>query len=45
MEGRLTLRDRLGDALLSRLYEMCSIVRLRGEDFRKTVGQHSRDFL
>ena len=45
LEGRLTLRDRLGDALLSRLYEMCAIVRLQGEDYRKNVGQHSRDFL
>jgi len=26
----LTLRDRLGDALISRIYEMCRIVRVRG---------------
>jgi DNA replication protein DnaC len=45
LEERLTLRDRLGDALLSRLYEMCAIVRLQGEDYRKNVGQHSREFL
>jgi DNA replication protein DnaC len=45
LEARLTLRDRLGDALLSRLYEMCAIVRIQGEDYRKNVGQHSRDFL
>jgi DNA replication protein DnaC len=35
----LTLRDRLGDALMSRLYEMCAILRLEGEDFRR----HARD--
>jgi DNA replication protein DnaC len=33
----LTLRDRLGDALMSRLYEMCRIVPLRGEDYRRGV--------
>ncbi len=33
----LTLRQRLGDALMSRLYEMCRFVRLEGDDYRKDV--------
>ncbi len=36
MEG-LTLRDRLGDPLMSRLYEMCRIVVLEGGDYRRGV--------
>ncbi len=36
VEG-LTLRDRLGEALMSRLYEMCLIVRVGGKDFRRGV--------
>jgi DNA replication protein DnaC len=32
-----TLRDRLGDALMSRLYEMCRVVPVAGEDFRRRV--------
>jgi DNA replication protein DnaC len=40
----LSLKDRLGDALISRLYEMCKIIYLTGEDFRKTIGQVSRDY-
>jgi len=32
-----TLRGWLGDALLSRLYEMCRFVPFRGEDFRKVI--------
>ena len=35
--GNLTLRQRLGDALMSRLYEMCRFVRLEGSDYRKGV--------
>lgn len=31
----LTLRDRLGDALMSRLYEMCRIVVVEGADYRR----------
>lgn len=31
----LTLRDRLGDALMSRIYEMCVIVRIGGKDYRR----------
>ncbi len=33
----LTLNDRLGPALMSRLYEMCRIVSVRGDDYRKGV--------
>ncbi len=34
---RPTLRDQIGDALRSRLYEMCSVVRVNASDFRLTV--------
>ena len=37
-----TLRDRLGDALMSRIYEMCRIVPVGGEDFRRRY-LHARD--
>ena len=33
----LSLRDRLGDALMSRLYEMCRIVQVGGQDYREGV--------
>ncbi len=33
----LTLRDRLGDALMSRIYEMCRTVGFAGEDYRRGV--------
>ena len=33
----LTLRDRLGDALMSRLHEMCLIVPVQGRDYRRGV--------
>ena len=36
VEG-LTLKDRLGDALMSRLYEMCLVVPVGGKDFRRGV--------
>lgn len=36
----LTLQDRLGDALLSRLYEMCRIVNIEGVDYRKKARAH-----
>ena len=36
LEG-LTLRDRLGEALMSRLFEMCLVVRIQGKDFRRGV--------
>ena len=35
--GSLSLRQRLGDALMSRLYEMCRFVHLEGDDYRKGV--------
>ena len=35
LERPLTLRDRLGDALISRLYEMCRIIEIKGKgDYR-----------
>lgn len=33
----LTLRDRLGDGLMSRLYEMCRVVVVEGKDYRRGV--------
>jgi len=36
-EAALTLRDRLGEPLLSRLFEMCRIVNVRGKDYRSGV--------
>ncbi|MCP3979984.1 MAG: ATP-binding protein [bacterium] len=36
-DASLTLRDRLGDALMSRLHEMCRIVEFRGKDFRQEI--------
>ena len=35
--ARLSLTARLGDALMSRLFEMCRILRFDGEDYRKQV--------
>lgn len=35
--GVPTLRDRLGDALMSRLYEMSRVVTVESEDFRRRV--------
>lgn len=42
LDAPLSLRDRLGDALISRIYEMCKIVRVEGEDFR--VGLLKQDY-
>ncbi|HJQ97244.1 MAG TPA: ATP-binding protein [Candidatus Polarisedimenticolaceae bacterium] len=39
--GVPTLKDRLGDALMSRLYEMCRVVHVESEDFRRRV-MHAR---
>jgi DNA replication protein DnaC len=36
-DEKLTLIDHLGAPLVSRLYEMCRIVRLHGEDYRRGV--------
>ena len=33
-----TLEDRIGTRLRSRLYEMCNVVEIEGEDYRKTRG-------
>jgi DNA replication protein DnaC len=33
----LSLRDRLGDSLMSRVYEMCRLVVVEGNDFRRGV--------
>lgn len=41
LDAPLTLRDRLGDALMSRLHEMCQIVRVEGKggaDYRQQVN-------
>jgi len=43
LDGPLGLRDRLGDALMSRLSEMCRIVRIAGRDYRSEIlsaGHH-----
>ena len=37
VDAPLTLADRLGDALISRLREMCRIVELEGPDYRKDI--------
>jgi DNA replication protein DnaC len=37
LDAPLSLRDRLGDALMSRLYEMCRIVPVSGRDYRSGV--------
>jgi DNA replication protein DnaC len=47
LERSLSLRERLGDALMSRIYEMCQLVRIEGkdvQDFRQTYlsAQHRR---
>jgi len=34
-----TLGDRIGERMRSRLAEMCVVVELRGDDFRRTVGR------
>lgn len=38
---RDSLEDRVGARIRSRLYEMCLMVPLRGEDFRRTVKQET----
>lgn len=42
LDEPLSLRDRLGDALMSRLYEMCEVLPLQGDDYRTGVRRHSR---
>jgi DNA replication protein DnaC len=36
-DAGMTLRDRLGDALMSRIYEMCLIVPMEARDFRRDI--------
>ena len=36
-DAQLSLKDRLGDALMSRLYEMCRIVKVAGRDYRSWI--------
>lgn len=36
-DAQFSLRERLGDPLMSRLYEMCRIVRVGGQDYRSGV--------
>src|SRR6478672_7765591 len=36
-----TLGDRIGDRMLSRLHEMCRIIKMEGEDFRQKVKSAS----
>lgn len=42
--GEETLTDRIGARLRSRMYEMCKVVEMRGEDFRKTIKQANYRF-
>jgi DNA replication protein DnaC len=42
LDAPLTLGERIGEALMSRLYEMCDVVELRGRDYRVGVMRHSR---
>lgn len=42
LRDRPTLRDQIGDPLRSRLYEMCEIIRLEGDDYRRTVKHPGR---
>jgi len=44
VDAPLTLRDRLGDALISRLHEMCRIVRVDGKDYRSGVLAQKTNF-
>jgi DNA replication protein DnaC len=43
-KGEETLVDRIGVRLRSRLYEMCKIVRMDGDDYRKKIKQASYRF-
>jgi len=40
----VTLKDRLGDALMSRIYEMCLVVEFGGNDYRRGVLHASHRF-
>jgi DNA replication protein DnaC len=43
-KGKETLVDRIGIRLRSRLYEMCKIVQIDGDDYRKKIKQASYRF-
>jgi DNA replication protein DnaC len=43
-KGKETLLDRIGVRLRSRLYEMCKIVQMDGDDYRKKIKQASYRF-
>jgi DNA replication protein DnaC len=36
----MTLGDRIGDRMRSRLLEMCREVKMRGADYRETLGRN-----
>jgi len=40
----LTLRDRLGEALMSRIYEMCLLVPVQGHDYRRHIRNARHHF-
>jgi DNA replication protein DnaC len=42
--GEETLTDRIGARLRSRLYEMCKVIEIKGEDFRKVIKQANYRF-
>jgi DNA replication protein DnaC len=42
--GALTLKDRLGEALMSRIYEMCLLVPVRGHDYRRHIRNARHHF-
>jgi DNA replication protein DnaC len=42
--GEETLTDRIGARLRSRLYEMCKVVEIKGEDFRRIFKQANYRF-
>lgn len=41
LDEPLTLRDRLGDPLISRLYELCETVPMQSKDYRIHIKRHS----
>jgi len=38
-----TLEDQIGDRLRSRLFEMCDVVSMHGQDYRRVLADRSRD--
>jgi len=43
--ARHTLSERIGERLYSRILEMCEIVNIEGQDYRKTVLKDGMDFV